>query len=362
MHGARFETTPEIEVGELVTEDNLDASQAVTLAQIAKRAGVHVSTVSRSLGNAPTGVSSANAARIRAIAESMGYHPDAAASALRTGRSRMIGMLVPYLTDYVLARIFEGADEATRAAGYHTVVSSTYDDPPQRMAKLEQLLTRRPEGIIIADARLDGDDLVGVLRRKKVPYVLVNRRLRGHPSVTLDDVLGGRLAAEHLLTLGHTEVGVLAGPDYASTCVERTHGFVQRYLIAGIGVTENRVVNSRADVEGGHEAAYSLLAANPEITALFAINDFAAIGAMGAARELGRTPGRDIAIVGFNDIPLAQFLPVPLTSVGSPMFEMGQGAARMLCELVAGHGGEPERLAPTLNARASTLGTSPAVD
>src|SRR6476661_3008700 len=288
----------------MATSDNTDPRQPVTLAQIAKRAGVHVSTVSRSLAPVTTGVSGPNVARIRALAEEMGYQPDAAAAALRTGRSRMIGMLVPYVTDFVLARIFEGADEAARSEGYHTVISSTYNDPQLRMAKLEQLLARRAEGIILGDARLDGDDLVQVLRRRKVPYVLVNRRLRGHPSVTLDDVLGGRLAADHLLQLGHTQVGVLAGPDYASTCVERTHGFVQRYLAGGIGVPEAQIVNGSADAEGGYQTASTILTRNPAVTALFAINDFSAIGAMGAARELGRVPGRDIAIMGYNDIPL----------------------------------------------------------
>lgn len=342
----------------MASQDSTDPRQPVTLAQIAKRAGVHVSTVSRSLAPITTGVSSETVARIRALADEMGYQPDAAAAALRTGRSRMLGMLVPYVTDFVLARIFEGADEAARGEGYHTVVSSTYDDPRLRMDKLEQLMARRAEGIIIGDARLDGDDLVQGLRRRKVPYVLVNRRLRGHPSVTLDDVLGGRLAADHLLELGHTHVGVLAGPDYASTCVERTHGFVQRYLAGGIGVPEEQIVNCRADTEGGYEAASIILARNPAVTALFAINDFSAIGAMGAARELGRVAGRDIAIVGYNDIPLARFLPVPLTSVSSPMFDMGHRGAQLLHDLIDGAEPQSVYLEPVLRARASTTGVT----
>jgi LacI family transcriptional regulator len=327
----------------------------VTLAQIARRAGVHVSTVSRSLAANSTGVGSSTVARVRAIAAEMGYFRDPAATTLRTGRSGVLGILMPRLTDYVLARIFEGADEAAHGVGYTTVVASTNDDPGLRIERLDNLLARRVEGLIIGDARLDGDELVKSLDRRGVPYVLVNRRLRGHLSVTTDDVLGGQLAGEHMLELGHTAMGVVAGPDYASTCVERTHGFVGRALSAGIPFPDSCVQTSGADVEGGHEAANALLTRHPELTAIFAINDFAAIGAMGAAREHGRTPGRDIAIIGYNDIPLARFLPVPLSSVSSPMAEMGHRGALALNELIAGRPAEPELLTPRLCPRDSTL-------
>jgi LacI family transcriptional regulator len=336
----------------------MNGNAPVTLAQIARRAGVHISTVSRSLASSSSGVSDGTVARIRAIADEMGYQPDPAAAMLRTGRSGTLGVLVPRLTDYVLARIFEGVDEAAHEAGYNTVVSSTNDDPALRMERLDKLLARRVEGIVVGDARLDGDELVQTLKRKNIPYVLVNRRLRGHRSVTTDDVEGGRLAAAHLLELGHVDVGVVAGPDYASTCVERTHGFVQRFLAAGVIVPESQVLTSTADVAGGHEAAGRLLDTNPKITAIFTINDFAAIGAMGAARERGRIPGEDIAIIGYNDIPLAEFLPVPLTSVKSPMFEMGAHGARALNTLIAGDDPGVELMTPTLSARESTTGVT----
>jgi LacI family transcriptional regulator len=184
--------------------------------------------------------------------------------------------------------------------------------------------------------------------------VLVNRRLHGHLSVTTHDVRGGDLAAEHLVELGHRDVGVIAGPAYASTCVERTHGFVHRFLRAGVAIPADQIMESRADAEGGYEAARELLSRNPGLTALFAINDFAAIGAMGAAREAGRVPGQDIAIIGYNDIPLARFLPQPLTSVRSPMFEMGQHAASALIGVLDGATVDSELMEPQLSVREST--------
>jgi LacI family transcriptional regulator len=330
-------------------------STPVTLAQIAARAGVHISTASRSLSPDGGGVSSRTAARVRAIAKEMGYQPDPAAATLRTGRSGVLGIVVPRVTDYVLARIFEGADAAARELGFTTVVANTNDDPRLRMQLMEDLLSRRVEGFIIGDARLDGDELVSALKRRSSPYVLVSRRLRGHPSVATDDVRGGQLAGDHLLELGHTAVGVIAGYDYASTCVERAHGFVQRFRVAGIPVPDTCVQVSGADAEGGYQAAHALLTRHPELTALFAINDFAAIGAMGAAREHGRTPGGDIAIVGYNDIPLSQYLPVPLTSVRSSMEQIGREAARALTKLIGGREAIATLLEPVLVARDSTL-------
>lgn len=328
--------------------------QPVTLSEIAKRARVHVSTVSRAL--APdSSTSSETATRIRAIAAEMGYFRDPAAATLRTGRSGVLGIIMPRLTDYVLARIFEGADSAAQEIGYTTVVSSTNDDLALRMERLEKLLARRVEGFVVGDARLDGDEVVQSLRRRGIPYILVNRRLRGHPSVTTDDIRGGHLAGEHLLELGHTAVGVIAGPDYASTCVERTHGFVERFLSAGIKVPDSCIRTSAADAEGGYEAATDLLSRNPEITGLFAVNDFAAIGAMGAAREHGRFPGTDIAVIGYNDIPLSNYLPVPLTSVRSPLEEMGYAAANALGQIITGKEIEPVLLEPVLSVRASTM-------
>lgn len=334
----------------------MPVQRPVTLAEIAARAGVHVSTVSRALTGDGSGISKARTDRIRTIADELGYRRDNAAAALRTGRSGLVGMLVPFVTDYVLARIYEGVDSQARLDGYDTVVASTYDDAETRTTKLERLLARRPEGIIVGDARLDGDDVVQLLKRRRVPYVLVNRRLRGHPSVTLDDVAGGRLAAEHLLKLGHEKVGVIAGPDYASTCVERTHGFVGRFRSTGIDVPHECIRTSRADVDGGYEAATAILKTSPGVTAIFAINDFAAIGAIGAVTESGRQVGQDVAIVGFNDIPAVRFMTVPMTSVSSPMAEMGEAGAAMLREMIAGGAAHQVLLQPTLNARASTLG------
>ncbi|PRY08942.1 substrate-binding family protein [Kineococcus rhizosphaerae] len=194
------------------------------------------------------------------------------------------------------------------------------------------------------------------MARRGTPFVMVNRRLQGHPSVTTDDVRGGELAAAHLLRLGHLRVGVVAGHSHASTNVERVHGFTRTLRRAGVEVEERLVVDSDSDVDGGYAAATHILQTEPHTTAIFAINDFAAIGAMGAARERGRRPGQDIAVIGYNDIPLVRHLPVPLTSVSSPMERMGRRGADLLCQIIDGADVEAELLEPTLIERESTTG------
>lgn len=334
-----------------------ERSGPARLSDIAAAAGVHVTTVSRALRGGE-GVGRGTAERIRRVAGELGYLPHPAATSLRTGRSTLLGVVVPRLTDLVLATVYEGIESGAAELGYHAVVANSSDDPENQRLRVETLLGLRVDGLILGDARTD-TELVRELVDAGRQVVLVSRRLAGVPSVTCDDERGGALAAEHLLALGHRDVGVIAGEPYASTGLDRAHGFRTACASAGVAVPDTHVRASRFDVRGGREAAEALLALDPPPTALFAVNDFAAIGAMGAIRDAGLRVGADVAVIGFNDVPLAAELPVPLTSVRSPMREMGYRAARMLAGCLAGERGEPQTLVPELRARASTLGTSP---
>jgi LacI family transcriptional regulator len=336
----------------------VDRAGRVTMRTIAHLAEVHVSTVSRVLtpGARPPGrtASPVTAARIRALADQLGYVPNPHATGLRTRRSNIVGVLVPRLTDIVLATIYEGVEEAAGERGLHTFVANSRDDDAQRALKVEMLLDRRVDGLVLGDSPLDGLFVDGLARRG-VPFVLVSRRAGQHPSVTCDDYLGGRLVAEHLLGLGHERPAVIAGAPYASTGADRTAGFVDRYAEAGLPIPSGRVAPSTFDVAGGRAAATTLLDDRRRPTALFAVNDFAAIGALGALRDHGLVPGEHVAVVGFNDVPVVADLPIPLTTVRSPMHEMGRRAVHLLIELLGGREALSERLQPTLVVR-STCG------
>ncbi|GAA0345846.1 substrate-binding domain-containing protein [Actinoallomurus spadix] len=332
-------------------------ARPVTLRSIADQLGLHVSTVSRVLNGPSEGgaraASGDTAERIRRLAAELGYQPDPHGSGLRTGRSRLVGVLVPRLSDLVLSTIYEGIDEAAGERGLTTIAANSLDDDETRRTRTKMLLARRVDGLIFGDARLD-DAFLDRLATDGVRFVLVNRRAGNHPSVTPDDRLGGRLAAEHLLGLGHTDVAVIAGPPFASTGADRTAGFVGHYREHGIRVPDDRVLHSPFDTSGGRAVADRLLRSPNRPTAIFAVNDFAAIGALGAARDHGLHVGTDIAIMGYNDTPLAAELPIPLTSVAVPMREIGRRALELLTRLLAGENVDSERLRPVLAPRAST--------
>src|SRR5262249_51521083 len=152
------------------------------------------------------------------------------------------------------------------------------------------VIGRRVDGMIFGDAHADARFLDEVAGRG-VPFALVNRRVGAYPSVTCDDYLGGRMVAEHLLGLGHRDVAVIAGAPYASTGIDRTAGFTDRYREAGVEIPAHRITHSRFDAAGGHTAAERLLDEAATPSAIFAVNDFAAIGTIGALRDRGLRAG-----------------------------------------------------------------------
>ncbi|MHB8185690.1 MAG: LacI family DNA-binding transcriptional regulator [Dermatophilaceae bacterium] len=315
-----------------------------TLREIADVAGVAVSTASRTLTRSRQGLppTSAAAERVLAAARQANYQPDLHAASLRTNRTHMLGVLVPHLTDVVLSTIYEGIDLAATELGYQTVVANTMDSPEEQRRRAELLLSHRVDGLIFGDAHGD-DPLLAELAERRVPFILVSRTHGNFDSVTCDDYTGGRLAGTHLADLGHRRVGIIAGQPYASTGRERSRGCVEALAERGIPTPRDLLVHSTFDAEGGRGAALRLMRKAAPPTAIFAVNDTTAIGAMGALRDLGCTVGTDVAVVGFNDITIARDLPVPLSTVRSPLAQMGSEAAQMLISRLRGEASDSPR-------------------
>ncbi|CAN5741702.1 substrate-binding domain-containing protein [soil metagenome] len=329
----------------------------VTLRTIADAAGVHVSTVSRALRRAATpgaDVSAADA-RIVALAKELRYTPNPNAASLTTNRSTALGVLVPHLTDIVLSLVYDAIEGEADKAGYETFVANTHDEPAEQVRRFELLLGRRVDGLILGDARLDGANLAE-LERRKVRFVLVSRRSPGYLSVCGDDYRGGRQIGEHLAALGHTEIGIIGGPAWASTSVDRVNGCVDALAAAGVEVAPANILELGFDANHGHDGALHLLSQRKPPTAIFAVNDFSAIGVIGALRELDRRPGRDVAVAGYNDIPVAGELMIPLTTVRSPMEEMGVRAVQTLLAVLYGLPTSSTTLPTELVIRESTTG------
>jgi LacI family transcriptional regulator len=324
---------------------------------IAEATGVHVSTVSRVL-NAKDGEVSRWAApetvdRIREMARERDYHRNIYASNLRTARSHLVGVIVPRLQDLVLAAVYEGIEEAAIETGYSTFVTNSLDREDNRRARTAMMLERRVGGLIFGDAHLN-DPFLDELEDRAVPLVLVSRRTGAHVSVTCDDYQGGRLVAEHLIATGRRDVGILAGLPFASTAVDRVRGIVDGFREAGIEVPGSRILYGPFDAAGGRKAAEELMASGQYPDSIFATNDFAAIGALGTLRDHGLSVPEDIAVVGFNDTPLAAEMTIPLTTVRSPMHSMGRRAFELLVQRMNGERPTSEQLPPQLIVRASS--------
>jgi LacI family transcriptional regulator, galactose operon repressor len=328
---------------------------AVTLKALAEELGLNASTVSRVL-NDSQGIYSKWASqdtkeRIFALAEERGYRKNPYAASLRTAKSHMIGVVVPRLQDYVLATMYEGIDEAATEHGYFTVVSNSLDAPEAHRAKAEKLLDRRTDGLIFGDATFE-DPYLDELAERGVPFTLVSRRSPPHRSVTCDDYAGGRLVAEYLVASGRRTFGLIAGDPRASTSRDRSAGFLDALAQQGIDVDPAHVVSGGFDAPAGSVAAAKILTHGPLPEAVFAANDFAAIGALGVFTRKGIRVPEDTAVVGFNDTPLADS--IGLTTVRSPMHCIGRRGFQMLMDVLDGKVVESVQLSPELVLRTSS--------
>lgn len=328
----------------------------VTLHDVAAAAGVSKSTVSRVLDERLPRSESETARRVRQVAADLGYVRDVSAASLRRGRTMTIGVIVPRLTDTVMAMLYEALARACARSGRFSIVATTNDEMEADRVAAETLLRRGVDGLVLATAR-SGDDFPQRLTERGIPIVLALRTDGRNLSSICDDVLGGYLATRHLLDLGHRRIGLIAGPSFASSARGRVDGYMQAMTEAGVAVDPAWVAESSFRIESGAEAMQSLMACAPRPTALFAVNDATALGALSTLAKLGLTVPRDISVVGYNDIPLVSHLPTPMTSVRVPYDQI---AAAALDLLVEGPSGDDDRIRvamPTLIPRRSS--TSP---
>jgi len=325
------------------------ARQIVTLRDVAEASGVSISTVSRVLDDRTPPSRSATAARVRQAAEALGYRRNVYASGLRRGQTGTIGVLVPRLTDTVMALMFESLERAARARGFFAVVATCGDDPESERTSTEILLDRGVDGLVLATARL-GDELPAALRARGIPHSLALRTDGISPSSLGDDEAGGYLALRHLIDLGHRDIALVTGPRFTSSANDRIRGARRALAEAGMTLDEDRIFYAGYGIDQGLEAGQELFSRSRP-SAVFAANDNLAVGVMRAAHLAGRTVGDDLSLVGYNDIPLAGRLPIPLTTVHVPFDQV----ATVALDLLADPSGDSiRRVLPTLIPRAST--------
>jgi len=325
----------------------------VTLKDVAVASGVSLSTASRALDDRGKAPQSATANRVRQIAEELGYRRNAFASNLRRGQTRTLGVLVPRLSDTVMALMFEEIERAASSRGYFAIVATSGDDPNDERKAAETLLDRSVDGLILATSRIE-DELPKYLREASVAHALVLRTDGLSPSALGDDEVGGYLAVRHLLDLGHTDIAVVTGPSFTSTGTARLAGARRALSEAGVSACEQWMLTAGYGIQSGFTAGQTLLkkTSGRRPSAIFAANDNLAMGVMAAAKEQNLVVGENLSLVGYNDIPQSALLPTPLTSVRVPLEQIASKAIDLI--VAPTNGQEIRKFMPTLIPRASS--------
>lgn len=325
---------------------------------MAAAAGVSTATVSHVL-NRPELVSTRARARVEEVIEELGFVRNASARQLSDGHSRAIGLVVldasPFNTEMT-----RGVEDAVKKDGYVVIVCNSASSADREQQNLRLLEEQRVGGVLITPVAHAKLPVLDRLRASGTPVVFLDHRggLRVC-SVSVDDVAGGRLAAEHLLALGHRRIALIGGRASVQPDAERRQGFLETLSSAGVELgPEADITTEMLHVEDGEAAATRLLELPEPPTAVFCANDLLAIGALRAALTHGCVVPNELAIVGYDDVVFAELATVPLTSVRQPIYDLGYSAARLLLDEVTNSSHHHKRhiFEPELIVRESTIG------
>jgi LacI family transcriptional regulator len=312
----------------------------VTIADVAREVGVSLMTVSRVVNNKED-VSPETRRRVQAVIERLDYRPSNIARGLVTKRTGTLGLVMPDVSNPFFSEVARGAEHVAYAEDYNVFLCNTEEDTQRELNVLQSLEEKQVDGVVLCSSRLEENELEETVSLYPA-IVLANRWLEtrdeenGKDVVILDDVAGGRMATQHLLDGGHWAVGFLAGPPASYSGRRRLEGYRAALVAAGLSYNSDWTRYCSPTVEGGREIACGLLSAHPELTALFCYNDLVAVGALHACVDLDYAIPGDLAVVGFDDIPLAALVTPSLTTCHVDRYELGARAMRLLLDRISG--------------------------
>ncbi len=325
---------------------------SVSIKDIARAAGVSPSTVSRALNDHPR-ISQATKARIRQLAQELGYTPSLPARSLVTRHTATIGMVITTAADPFLARLVQGVEETAEKNGYSVFMSSSYRNAERELEVVRAFHERRASGVIITGSQID-DGYLQLSSQFPLPIVLIN--CRAYPySVYVDKLSGARQAVEHLVQLGHRRIAFIGGPHGHRSNLDRFAGYRQILEENNISQNDSLIFTGEGTIESGIQAARHMLTIPQPPTAFFCFNDLTAIGVIRALQQAGAEVPRDCSVVGFDDLEMASHYCPSITTVRQPTHRLGQRAISILLELIQGNSNlQPERLPAELIVREST--------
>lgn len=318
----------------------------ITIRDVAAAAGVSHQTVSRVINDRPD-VAKETRQRVWQVIEKLGYQPSAIARSLVSQRSYTLGLITADFTDYFFTQVIVGAEIEARKHDYFFMLCSTERNPDDEPEYLRLLTERQVDGILFArpSTEQDSHHIVSLLRQG-VPLVTTVYQVPGEKLtvVDVDNVDGGLQATQCLIAGGHRRVGMIGGPPGWKSVKDRTQGYRLALEQADLGLDESLIEHGDWSYESGYGAMQRLLETGSHFSALFAHNDRMAIGAIRALQEAGHMIPDDVAIVGYDDIPVAAYCHPPLTTIRQPMQQVGKVATRILIDLIDHPDAEREKV------------------
>jgi LacI family transcriptional regulator len=321
----------------------------VTLNDVAKRAGVAPITVSRVINKSGYASEQTRRRVENAVAE-LGYVPSGPARSLRLNRTNSIALVLTDITNPFWTTVARGVEDIASEAGYSVTYCNTDEDESKELKNISLLLQQQVDGILLVPAQSKANS-VEFIQEHEVPIVVLDRRI---PETNVDIVRcdsedGAYQLTSYLLELGHRQIAMLTGPEGISTADDRLSGYGRAMVQAGLQVAEERVYRGSFTQNSGFEMAKEAMSLTPRPTAIFAANNFIAIGVMKAMQELELSVPEDIALVGFDDLPESLVVFPFLTAAAQPAHEMAIIATRLLLDRITGEAseGSQELVLPT---------------
>jgi len=303
----------------------------VTIRDVAREANVSATTVSR-VFNHPDLVSSSTVERVQRIAGKMGYQPNATAQSLSHGRTQAIGVILPAPHGEFFSEVMRGIDDVAQSAGYYLLISSSHYSLEETEAAL-RVLRGRVDGMLVMTTHVDAPSMMQT-HAPDVPVVFMNSAMgeTGYDAFDIANRAGAREAVRHLADQGHRRIAAITGPVDSSDVRERLEGFRDALEESGLNPDKAPLITGDFTQASGYSAGKEILALDPLPEAVFACNDYMAIGAMAALQEAGLGIPGDVAVAGFDDISSARYANPSLSTVRVPVYDLGRQAATRLLE------------------------------
>ncbi|OJY79663.1 LacI family DNA-binding transcriptional regulator [Rhizobium sp. 60-20] len=304
-----------------------------TIKDVAKRAGVAISTASAAI-NRSAPVSDEVIAKVEAAVRDIGYVPHEGARSLRMGRSRLIGLILPDITNPHFAKVAKVVESACLTAGYMVAVYSTGEDHAREQQILTMMRMQRVEGLIIIPTRSDAAHGARIVDQIHVPTILLDSFVEGLPYdvVKLDNIAAGRIATEHLIGLGHRRIAVTVGRDNIVTGEHRLEGYRQALAAHGLSVERDLLLDGRFDQSVAHDSVLARMQEHDPPTAIFALSNMMTLGTLNALHELRLSVPHDVSVISIDDFDFANIMNPPPTVVAAPVMEMAQAAISALLD------------------------------